>query len=72
MTRLISAFDRAIDINPSWPLAYFGRAASFDDKGDSKRAAADYRACIALSAKTDLERQRQQEARERLEKLGAP
>jgi tetratricopeptide (TPR) repeat protein len=68
----ISAFDRAIDINSNWPLAYFGRAASFDDNGDSNRAAADYRTCTLLSAKTDLERQRQQEARQRLEKLSAP
>lgn len=70
--RAISAFDRAIDINSSWPLAYFGRAAAFDDKGDSKRAAADYQTCIALNAKTILEQQRQQEARQRLEKLSAP
>ena len=68
----IAAFDRAIDINSSWPLAYFGRAASFDDKGDSRRAAADYRACTALSAKTSLERQRQQEALARLDKLSVP
>jgi tetratricopeptide (TPR) repeat protein len=67
----ISAFDRAIDINSSWPLAYFGRAASYDDRGDSERAAADYRRCIELAAKTDLERQRQREARERLDQLGA-
>jgi len=39
--------------------------------GNSGRAAADYRKCIELSAQTDLERQRQQEARERLEKLAA-
>ena len=68
----IAAFDRTIDINSSWLLAYFGRAASFDEKGDSKSAAADYRKCIELTAKTDLERHRQQEARERLDKLGIP
>jgi hypothetical protein len=52
-------------------LAWFGRAASLDEKGDSERAAADYRRCIELTAKTDLERLRQQEARERLDRLGA-
>ena len=67
----ISAFDRTIEVNPGWPLAYFGRAASFDEKGDSERAAADYRKCIELTAKTELERQRQREARERLDKLAA-
>jgi tetratricopeptide (TPR) repeat protein len=68
----ISAFDLAIEINSSWPLAYFGRAASFDDKGESERAAVDYRKCVELSARTDLEQQRQREARERLDKLSAP
>ena len=67
----IAAFDRTIDINAGWPLAWFGRAASFEEMGNSKRAAADYRKCIELPAKTDIERQRQQEARERLDKLGA-
>ena len=67
----IAAFDRTIDINAGWPLAWFGRAASFDEMGNSGRAAVDYRKCIELSAKTDLERQRQQEARERLDKLAA-
>jgi len=67
----IAAFDRTIEINAAWPLAWCGRAASFDDKGDSERATADYRKCIELPEKSDLERQRQREARERLEKLGA-
>ena len=65
----ITAFDRAIEINSDWLLAYFGRGTSFDDKGDSGRAAADYRKCIEFNAKTDLERQRQQEAGERLKKV---
>jgi tetratricopeptide (TPR) repeat protein len=68
--KAVLAFDRAIDVNPNWPLAYFGRGASFDDQGDAARAAADYQRCIELTAKTELERQRQQEARERLGKLG--
>jgi tetratricopeptide (TPR) repeat protein len=67
----IAAFDRTIDINARWPLAYFGRAASFDGKGDSERAAADYRKCIELPVTSDLERQRQREARERLDRMGA-
>ena len=67
----ISAFDRTMDINLSWPLAWFGRAASFDEKGDTERAAADYRKCIELTAKTDIERQRQREARERLDNIAA-
>lgn len=68
----IAAFGRAIAINPNWPLAYFGRAASFDDQGDREHAAADYRTCIALNATTALERQRQQEARRRLDELSSP
>ncbi len=70
--KAISAFDRTIEINSDWLLAYFGRGASFDDKGDSERAAADYRRCVELNAKTELERQRQQVARERLGKLSRP
>jgi tetratricopeptide (TPR) repeat protein len=65
----ISAFDRAIDAKSNWPLAYFGRGASFEDKGDTERAAADYRRCIELNATTELERRRQQEARARLTNL---
>ena len=67
----IAAFDRTIDINAAWPLAWCGRAASSDAKGNPERAAADYRKCIELPGKSDIEHQRQGEARERLEKLGA-
>lgn len=67
----IAAFDRTIGINPGWPLAWCGRAASFDEKGDPERAAAEYRKCIELPAKSDLEQQRQREARARLDKLAA-
>jgi tetratricopeptide (TPR) repeat protein len=45
----IAAFDRTIDINSSWPLAYFGRAASFDDRGDPERAAAEIRSTAAMA-----------------------
>jgi len=67
----IAAFDRTIEINATWPLAWCGRAKSFDEKGDFERAAADYRKCIELTATSDLVRQRQREARERLDRLGA-
>jgi tetratricopeptide (TPR) repeat protein len=43
--KAISAFDSAIDINPNWPLAYFGRGASFEDKGSYERAIEDYSKC---------------------------
>ena len=65
----IVAFNRAIDLRPDWPLAYFGRAASYQEKGDSKLAVADYRKCLEFNATTELVRQRQQLAREQLEKL---
>jgi tetratricopeptide (TPR) repeat protein len=64
------AISRAIGINSNWPLAYFGRGASFEGKGDSGRAIADYRKSIELNARTGFERQVQQQARERLQKLG--
>jgi tetratricopeptide (TPR) repeat protein len=67
----IAAFDRTMDIHAGWPLAWCGRAAAFDEKGDFERAAADYRKCIELPGKSELEGQRQRIARERLEKLGA-
>jgi tetratricopeptide (TPR) repeat protein len=64
----IVAFDKAIDLNPNWPLAYFGRGASYAEKGDWKLAAADYRKCLEFKATTELVQQRQQLAREQLEK----
>lgn len=67
----IAAYDRTIDIHAGWPLAWCGRAASFDETGASELAAADYRKCIELTATSDLERQRQAEARERLDKMDA-
>jgi tetratricopeptide (TPR) repeat protein len=68
----ISAFGKAIDINPLWPLAYCGRAATFDDQGKAGNAIADYRKCIEFSANSELVMQRQQEARQRLTILSAP
>jgi tetratricopeptide (TPR) repeat protein len=67
----IAAFDRTMDIHAGWPLAWCGRAAAFDGKGDTERATADYRKCIELPGKSELERQRQQEARERLDRMSA-
>ncbi len=67
----IAAFDRTLEIHAGWPLTWCGRAAALDEKGDSGRAAADYRKCIELPEKSELERQRQREARARLDKLGA-
>lgn len=66
----IAAFDRAIALGPGWLAAYFGRGGSYEEKGDLDRALADYRKCIELKATTELDRQRQQTARERVEKLG--
>jgi tetratricopeptide (TPR) repeat protein len=68
----ISAFGKAIDIKADWPLAYCGRAATFDDQGKAENAIADYRKCLEFSANTELVRQRQQEARQRLAVLNAP
>jgi len=65
----ISAFESVIEIRPDWPLAYFGRGTAFEEKGDRGRAAEDYRKCIGFDANTDLVRQRQQEARQRLEEI---
>lgn len=65
----IVAFDKAIDLNPNWPLAYFGRGASYQEKGESKLAAANYEKCLEFNATTELVRQKQQLAREQLEKL---
>jgi tetratricopeptide (TPR) repeat protein len=69
--KAVAAFDKAIEVNPGFPLvlAYFGRAASYDEKGDDARAVADYRKCLELEATSDLLRQKQQSARERLEIL---
>jgi tetratricopeptide (TPR) repeat protein len=64
----IVAFDKAIDLNPNWPLACFGRGASYEEKGDWILAAANYRKCLEFKATTELVRQRQQQAREQLEK----
>ena len=65
----IAAFDRAIEFGPGWLAAYFGRGASYEEKGDMDRALADYKKCLELKATTELDQQRQQTARARLEKL---
>lgn len=70
--KAVAAYDEAIDLNPIFPLAYFGRGASYDENGDRDRAAADYRKCLEFKATTDLVLQRQQLARERLENLTRP
>jgi tetratricopeptide (TPR) repeat protein len=66
----IAAFDRSIELNPNLPLAYFGRGASYDEKGDRQSAAADYRKCLESTAAFEVVRQMQQLARKRLEELG--
>jgi tetratricopeptide (TPR) repeat protein len=70
--KAVAAFDKAIELNPLFQLAYYGRGASYDEKGDQDQAAADYRKFLEFEAKTDLVRQRQQVARERLENLSRP
>jgi len=69
--KAVAAFDKAIDLNPIFPLAlaYCGRGASYDEKGDGERAVADYRKCLEFKAATDLVLQRQQLARQRLDAL---
>ena len=66
--KAIVAFNKTIDINPNWPLAYFGRGASYEEKGDWNLAAADYQKCLEFKDSTELVRQRQKQAREQLEK----
>ena len=67
--KAIAAFDRAIEINGRWLIAYFGRGASYEGRGDIGRAIPDYSKVLELEAKSPLEQQRQQEAREQLDKL---
>ena len=67
--RAIAAFTKSIEIKPDWLLAYFGRGAAYQGKGDTQRSASDYRKCLEFTATTELEQQRQQVAREQLEKL---
>lgn len=50
----ISAFDRAIALNPNFPLAYFGRGAAHDERGDIEQAAADYRMFLDFKATADI------------------
>jgi len=67
--KAIAAFDKAIYLNPNWPSAYFGRGASYEEQGNREQAVADYLMTLEFRARTELERQRQQSAREQLEKL---
>jgi tetratricopeptide (TPR) repeat protein len=67
--KAVAAFEKTIDLNPGWLSAYFGRGASYEGKGDIERAVADYRKAMQLEAKYPIEQQRQQEARERLDRL---
>lgn len=65
----IVAYNRAIDLKADWPLAYFDRGASYQEKGDWKLAAADYRKCLEFNATTELVRQKQKLARQQLDKF---
>ena len=65
----IAAFDRAIALNGRWLIAYFGRGTSHQGRGDIERAVSDYRKVLEFEAKSPLEQQRQQDAREQLDKL---
>jgi tetratricopeptide (TPR) repeat protein len=65
----IAAFDQAINISPDWISAYFGRGAAHERNGDRDHALADYRRALDFSAKNQLEIERQQFARERIEKM---
>jgi tetratricopeptide (TPR) repeat protein len=67
--KAISAFDRAIELNARWLIAYYGRGAAYEDRGDIERAVDDYRKVLEFDAKTAVEQQRQQQAREQLDKL---
>jgi tetratricopeptide (TPR) repeat protein len=67
--KAIAAFDRAIELNGRWLITYFGRGASYEGRGDIERAVHDYHKTLEFEAKTALEQQRQQEAREHLDTL---
>lgn len=67
--KAISAFDNSIEINSRWLIAFFGRGAAYQGRGDIERAVSDYRKVMLFEAKSALEQQRQQEARAQLDKL---
>ena len=67
--KAISAFDRSIEINSRWLIAFFGRGAAYEGRGDIERAVSDYRKVLQYDARSALEQQRQQEARDRLDRL---
>ena len=65
----LAAFDKAIELGPGWLAAYCGRGTSYEEAGDAAKAVADYKKCLELTAKTALDIERQQAARERLARL---
>jgi tetratricopeptide (TPR) repeat protein len=68
--KAITAFDKVVALQPNWLLAYSGRGATYEDKGDNERAAADYRKVLELAATSENERIEQDTARNHLERLG--
>jgi tetratricopeptide (TPR) repeat protein len=70
--RAIADYDEAIRIDPGYASAYSNRAMSYAHKGDNVRAIADSQKVIELPAPSPADRQRQEVARARIEKLTLP
>jgi tetratricopeptide (TPR) repeat protein len=69
LDRAVADLDEAIRLNPKSARAYSNRGLAYAGKGNRERAIADYRKVIELPAVTAQDRQRQEAARARIERL---
>jgi tetratricopeptide (TPR) repeat protein len=65
----IADLDEAIRLDPNYTRAYNLRGQALRAKGDTERAVRDFRQVVASAAATAEDRQRQESARESLERL---
>jgi len=72
LDRAITDYSEAIRVDPDYPNAYANRGIAYARKGDRKRAIADYQKVIELPAATPVDKQRQETARARIERLMLP
>ena len=67
--RALADYDKAIELDPKFALAYSNRGLVHTAKGDNAAAIGDYRKLLDLPALTATDRQRQEIARERIARL---
>ncbi len=60
----IADYDRAIDLNPDYALAYYNRGLAYKQQGQYERAIADFERCLELSTDPTFRERAEQILRE--------